>query len=152
MWEADAVRQHAGSAEKGVQFPKSLFEHSDVFRGRRLELPLIVFIDVRDFAGLYGLEKLYQPIALLMPVFRAHNALHVSRDPLASAVPPKAREDFVIIGDVLDQHPHRLVFGHPVCGLAAAGADGFQQGSLVVTFELGLLDALAEVGQTRLFI
>jgi hypothetical protein len=63
------------SAKAGVKLRKPLFEDRDIFRACRLKLPLIVFVNMCDFAGLDSLEELYQPVSLLVPIFRAHNSL-----------------------------------------------------------------------------
>ena len=39
----------------------------------RLELAKIVLVNMRDLAGFDRFQEPYQPVALLVPVFRAHN-------------------------------------------------------------------------------
>ena len=58
-----------------VQPRKTLFQRCDIFWVRRLKLAQIHFIDVRNLSGLDSLEKTYQPVSLLMPIFRAHERL-----------------------------------------------------------------------------
>jgi hypothetical protein len=60
---------------------------------------------------------------------------------------PEAREDFVIVSDVLNQHRNRIFFRHAVQGLAAASTDGFEYRRFVVPLKLGLLNSGAEIAQ-----
>ena len=64
----------SSSAETVVQLFQALLEQLDILRARRLELTLIGFVNVRDFARLDGSEKPYQPVSLLAPIL-AHNDL-----------------------------------------------------------------------------
>ena len=65
-------------AEPRVQLRKSLFQKGDILLVRRLQLPQIALVNVRDLSGLYAFEELDQPISLFMPVLRAHDRLHVA--------------------------------------------------------------------------
>ena len=66
-------------AEASVQLRKSLFQQGNIFRVRLREPPQIVLVNVRDLARLNAFEELDQPVALLMPILRAHDRLHTSR-------------------------------------------------------------------------
>jgi hypothetical protein len=61
--------------EASVQLRKSLFQKGNVFRVRRLGLPEIRLVDVRDLSGLNAFEELHEPVSLLMPVLRTHDRL-----------------------------------------------------------------------------
>ena len=61
--------------EASVQLRKSLFQKGNVFRVRRLGLPEIRLVDVRDLSGLNAFKELHEPVSLLMPVLRTHDRL-----------------------------------------------------------------------------
>src|SRR3954454_18681563 len=60
------------SAKAVIQFRKSLSKYGDIFRARCLEFPQVLLVNVGNFAGLDTLEKLDQPLPLLMPILSAH--------------------------------------------------------------------------------
>jgi hypothetical protein len=65
-------------AEASVQFRKALFKKSNIFRGRRLQLPEFVLVNMRDLSGFNGFEELDQSVSLFMPILRAHNRLQIA--------------------------------------------------------------------------
>lgn len=65
------------NAEAAIQLRKTLFEGNNVLGVGRLQLPLVVLIDVRDLAGLDRFEQPYEPVSLLMPIFSAHDRLNL---------------------------------------------------------------------------
>ena len=60
------------TAEARVQLSQAPPQPGDVLWRRCLKLAQTFFVDMRDLAGLDGLEKAHQPIPLLTPVLRAH--------------------------------------------------------------------------------
>ena len=62
-------------AETTVRLRQTLFERDNILGIRCLELTKPFLIDVRDVARADSLQKPYQPVALLMPIFDAHDSL-----------------------------------------------------------------------------